>query len=197
VALESVDRNGFSNSAALGAARRTSRSTLDTLALLDCEGLEALFASGEPAALRELQGHPRGRVLAIPGFDSGWVADALRRVHASSAWPWEGKSFDAEAGSSRGVGINRVRLVRTGLFPFRTYQAPSVVDGARCVAIDYDVPDNPARARSIYDEVRRVGEGLYLGRGMRRRPGRGPKLVLWFGLDARVQDAAVRMPGRP
>lgn len=171
--------------------RADSRSTLDTLSLFDSETLEAVFASGERAALRELQGHPRGRVLAVPRVDSGWVAGVLRRLHASPVFPWEGKSFDAPAGTSAGIGINRVRGLRAGLFPFRTYESLSLVDQAPCIAIDYDVPGNPAVARPIYDEVRRVGDGLYLGRGMRRRPGRDPRLLLWFGLDARIQDPAV------
>jgi hypothetical protein len=198
VPLEHVAHDAVSIPDAISTARARSRSTLDTLSLLESEALEALFSAGEPPALRELQGHPRGRVLAMPGFDSGWVAGVLRSVHASSAFPWEGKSFDAEAGAARGIGINRVRLgVRGGLFPFRTYQAVSIVDGSRCIAIDYDVPANPRVARSTYDEVRRVGDGLYLGRGMRRRAGGGAKLLLWFGLDARVQDPPVRMRSEP
>jgi hypothetical protein len=29
---------------------------------------------------------------------------------------------------------------------------------------------------------------------MRRRPGRTPRLVLWFGLDASIADTPVRIP---
>ena len=113
-------------------------------------------------------------------------------MHASAYWPWQGKSFSSVAGASEGRGTNRVLYpTRRGLFPFRTYAANSVVDRRPCFVIDYDVAPNPARVRTIYDEVRQVDDGLYLGRGMRRRPGGEAKLVLWFGLDARVQDAAI------
>jgi hypothetical protein len=168
------------------------RRSLDVLSLLDSEALEAVFASAGAFPIASLQGHPRGRVLAIPKWDAGLVASGLRGLHASPWWPWEGKSFAVRPGAAEGAGINRVRLpTRRGLFPFRTFEANSVVDGKPCLAIDYDVPDNPGPARAIYDEVRRVDEGLYLGRGMRRRPGRAPRLVLWFGLDANVPDRPV------
>ncbi len=177
---------------AASAPRTALPSTLDTLARLDCSALEALFASAQPVALHALHGHPRGRVLAIPGLDAGPVAAVLRTLHASPMWPWEGKSFDSRAGATEGRGINRAQFVlRGGLFPFRTYETASVIDGGPCVAIDYDVPTNPASARPIYDEVRRAGNGLYLGRGMRRRSAREPKLVLWFALDSNVQDRPV------
>jgi hypothetical protein len=165
--------------------------TLDALALLSADALEAVFRDAGPVGLRSLDGHPRGRVLAIPGRDAGRVAGALRAAHASSLWPWEGKSFESTRGATEGAGINRVRFpVRTGLFPFRTYMTKSVIDGRPCVAIDYDVAHGPRFARAVYDEVREVCDGLFLGRGMRRGP-RGPRLVLWFALDARIQDAPV------
>jgi hypothetical protein len=168
--------------------------TLEALALLDADALAAVFRDGGPLGLRALDGHPRGRVLAIPGRDAGRVAAALRAVHASSLWPWEGKSFDSAPGASEGAGINRVRFpVRAALFPFRTYRTASVVDGRPCLAIDYDVARGVRFARPIYDEVRDVGDGVYLGRGMRR--GRqGPRLVLWFALDTRIQDRPVPIP---
>lgn len=166
--------------------------SLDALAKLDCAGCEALFGAAEPLKLHDLAGHPRGRVLAIPRLDASLTAAALRALHASSLWPWEGKSFRSAPGESEGVGINRVRgPLRRGVFPFRTYETASVIDGKPCVAIDYEVPVNPRGAHAIYDEVRRVGTSLYLGRGMRRRPGGSPKLVLWFALDGSIGDKPV------
>jgi hypothetical protein len=165
--------------------------TLDGLAVLDCSALEAMFASAAAFPLQALHGHPRGRVLAIPRRDAGAVFAVLRVLHASSWWPWEGKSFHSQPGIPEGVGINRVRgPLRRGVFPFRTYETASVIDGRPSVAIDYEVPRNPRVAHPIYDEVRRVGDGLYLGRGMRRRAG-VPKLVLWFALDTNIADRPV------
>jgi hypothetical protein len=166
--------------------------SFDWLSLLDSAALESLFATAEAFPFDSLQGHPRGRVLAIPGWDRGPVAALLRGLHASRWWPWEGKSFAIRSGAAGGVGINRVRLpTHRGMFPFYTYPTRSVVDGKPCFAIDYEVPDNPRRVHAIYDEVRRVDDGVYLGRGMRRRPGRDPRLVLWFALDLSIADRPV------
>lgn len=173
------------------------RRSLAELSLLESAALETLFGAAEPLSLDSLQGHPRGRVLAIPGWDRGPVAALLRGLHASRGWPWEGKSFALRPGAAEGTGINRVFLpTHRGLFPFRTYATSSVVDGKPCFAIDYDVPENPRRARDVYDEVRKVDDQLYLGRGMRRRPGREPRLVLWFALDSSVPDRPVDIPRR-
>jgi hypothetical protein len=137
-------------------------------------------------------------VLVIPGLEGGLVAQLLRGLHASSLFPWEGKSFSsptsagADRTAARGRGANRVRFLRRALFSYRTYLSESVVDGQPAIAIDYDVPENPALVRSTYDEIREVGSGLYLGRGMRRRATGSPQLLLWFALDTRLQDQAPR-----
>jgi hypothetical protein len=171
--------------------------TLDALASMDCESLESLFGSADAFPMVALLGHPRGRVLAMPGFDRGLAGSALRMVHAQWWWPWEGKSFAMRGGETEGRGTNRVLWPsRTGVFPFRTYQVSSVVDGEPCFAIDYDVPENPARVRRIYDEVRRVDTDLFLGRGMRRRKNGERALVLWFALDTSIQDVPVKIPSR-
>jgi hypothetical protein len=171
--------------------------TLDALAEMDCASLESLFASADAFPMVALLGHPRGRVLAMPGLDRGVAAHALRVLHARSWWPWEGKSFAVRPGETEGCGTNRVLWPRrTGVFPFRTYQVASVVDGEPCFAIDYEVPENPERVRGIYDEVRRVDTDLFLGRGMRRRKNGDRALVLWFALDTCIQDASVTIPTR-
>ena len=171
--------------------------TLDALASMRCESLESLFASAEAFPMIALLGHPRGRVLAMPGLDRGVPGHALRLLHARSWWPWEGKSFAVRPGEIEGAGTNRVLWPRrTGVFPFRTYQAASVVDGEPCFVIDYDLPENPPRVSRIYDEVRRVDTDLFLGRGMRRRKNGERALVLWFALDTSLQDAPVTIPTR-
>lgn len=166
--------------------------SLDTLVRLDSAECEAMFADAEGFPFESLAGHPRGRVLAAPGRDQGAVGALMRALHASPAWIWEGKSFATPRGAAEGVGINRIRWFgRRAVFPFRTYPTASVVDGKPCFAIDYDIPQNPPRVRPIYDEVRRVDSGLYLGRGMKRSSRGAPRLVLWFALDATIADAPV------
>jgi hypothetical protein len=165
---------------------------LDALAALDVAALGRLYAGGRaPARLDALDGHPRGRMLAVRGLDRGRLFAALRRLAGAAAFPWGGKSFTATARDA-GSGANRVHLGgRHQLFPFETRIAPSVVDGAPSVVLDYDLPDNPGFIRAIHDEVREIEEGLYLGPAMWKRAGHEPAFVLWFALDTRLQAAPI------
>ena len=163
---------------------------LDALSRMDVAALDGLYRKGRcPARLDVLNGHPRGRMLAIRSLDRGGVANTLRSLARSEGFPWGGKSF---AGScDAGTGINRVHLGgRHQLFPFLTCLRPSVIDGAPCVMLDYDLPDNPWFIRAIQDEVREVDHGIFLGPAM-WKTAHGPRLVLWFALDTQVQAQAI------
>jgi hypothetical protein len=166
---------------------------LDALARLPSRALADLYAAGTvPTDLHTLDGHPRGRMLAVRGLDQT-LRGPLARLAASSAFVWGGKSFRAVS-TSEGRGINRVHLGgRHALFPFLTRFGPSVVDGAPCVVLDYDQPDNPGLIRQIHDEVRQVQPGLFLGPAMWKRA-EGPAHVLWFALDTRVPAEALCLP---
>jgi hypothetical protein len=163
---------------------------LDELATLDARALGEVYARGSaPARLAVLEGHPRGRMLAVRTLDHGARGEILRRIAGSSSFPWGGKSF--AGGGETGTGINRVHLFgRHQLFPFETSVRASAVDGAPCVVLDYDLPDNPRAIRAIHDEVREIVPGLFLGPAMWKTRG-GPRLVLWFALDTRAQATPV------
>jgi hypothetical protein len=159
---------------------------LDALARMDVEALGTLYRKGTtPPDVSGLEGHPRGRMLAVKALDRGRIFRALRGFSRASVFPWGGKSFSGRG--QAGTGVNRVHLLgRHQLFPFHTRIQPSVIDGAPCVALDYDLPDNPAAIRAIHDEVREVAPGLFLGPAMAKTAS-GPSFVLWFALDTRVQ----------
>lgn len=162
----------------------------------DCAALEQRFAAARWDGPVRLEGHPRGRMLAVPGFDRGVIAKLLAAFGGSLLNPWQGKSFKA-SGESTGLGTNRIWIagVRFTAFTFKTYETASVVDGQPALAIDYDTPLTPGYARATYDELRPIAPGLYLGRGMKRRPGRSPKLLVWFALDLRHPDAPCVIAG--
>ena len=147
-----------------------------------------------PSRLGVLEGHPRGRMLSVRGLDRGLPGRALRRLAGAAAFPWGGKSF--AGGGETGTGLNRVHLGgRHQLFPFLTSLRPSVLDGAPCVVLDYDLSDNPGLIRAIHDEVREIEPGLFLGPAMWKAKA-GPTFVLWFALDTRVQAAGIGAPPR-
>jgi len=176
------------NSASPAAARALD---LDALAALDGAALARRYAEAPaPARLDGLDGHPRGRMLAVRGLDRGPLGAALRRLAGHAAFPWGGKSFSSTE-KAAGAGVNRVHLFgRHALFPFHTRIAPSRVDGRPSVILDYDLPDNPSLIRAIHDEVREIEPGLWLGPAM-WKGALGTTHVLWFALDAREQSRAV------
>ena len=59
--------------------------SFETLSRLDAAQCEAMFADAEAFPFDSLVGHPRGRVLAVPGRDQGAVGALLRALHASPA----------------------------------------------------------------------------------------------------------------
>lgn len=188
------ETNGTTGSAGARAAGRRAAGAdagadaldLDTLARMDVDALGRLYAKGAtPPDVSGLEGHPRGRMLSIKALDRGRVFRALRGFSRAAVFPWGGKSFSGRGAT--GTGSNRVHLFgRHQLFPFHTRIQPSVVDGAPCIALDYDLPDNPALIRAIHDEIREVTPGLFLGPAMAKTAS-GPSFVLWFALDTRTQ----------
>ncbi len=165
--------------------------SLASLADLDVEALGRVYAEGTvPASIAALDGHPRGRMLAVRGLDAGPAAGGLRAFSGAAVFPWGGKSF-AATGAAAGKGVNRVHLLgRHQLFPFETRLGPSRVDGRPCIVLDYDLPDNPWAIRQIHDEVREVSPGLFLGPAMWKTKD-APAFVLWFALDTRDQARAI------
>jgi len=160
----------------------TSALDLDALAARDDASLDALYRRGRVPTLDALDGNPTGRMLAIRGLDRGPLAARVRALAAAPFFPWGGKSF-ASRDAAHGVGVNRVHLGgKHKLFPFETTIVPSVIDGAPCVRLNYDLPENPWLIRHIHDEVREVAPRLLLGPAMWR--GEQTHIpVLWFALD--------------
>lgn len=160
--------------------------TLDALAGRSFQSLEELYRGAPNATtMRAVEGAPKGRMLAIRVIERTPLAELVRAFAASPAFVWDGKTFHA-ASDTEGTGINRVQirgvLGRQNLFPFRTHFAPSQVDGAPALVLDYDLAENPPFIRKIHDEIREVSPGLFLGPAMWKGP-RRPSTVLWFALD--------------
>ena len=157
---------------------------LDALRRLAYAELDELYRSARcPQAISELHGDTRGAMLAWRFPRTGPVAWLLGAFGASSAFPWEGKSFQGE--EEEGRGINRVTLFgKRRWFPFKTRFAASFLDGKPTFQLDYSGPEKPPFIRSIVDEVREVAPGLYLGPAALNFRGR-PRPVLFFAVSLR------------
>jgi hypothetical protein len=173
---------GFENGSSIKApgTATSARLTLDDLAQKTAAELGAIYAKGTPPKLADLDGSPRGRMLAFVGpLGRGKAFDGLRRFAGSSYFPWGGKSF-ASKSPGHGSGINRVRMLGD-LFRFETRVGPSEVDGKPCLILDYDLSPNPWFIRKIHDELRQVSTRLFLGPAMWKTRS-GAKLVLYFAI---------------
>jgi hypothetical protein len=168
------------NASSTRSAASSTRFTLHDLANETAAELGAIYAKGTVPTLADLDGSPRGRMLAFVGpLGRGRPFDGLRRFAASSYFPWGGKSF-ASKSPEHGSGINRVRMLGD-LFRFETRVGPSEVDGKPCLILDYDLAPNPWFIRKIHDELRQVSPRLFLGPAMWKTK-HGAKLVLYFAI---------------
>lgn len=166
------------------AGSTTAGVTLDDLTRMGVAELGRIYEQGSvPGSLAALDGTPHGRMLALVGpAGRGPALGAIRRVAASRAFPWRGKSFRSKD-ATHGEGINRA-IVLGDLYRFETRIDTSAIDGAPCVLLNYDLPENPFFIRAIRDELREVAPGLFLGPAM--LDGDRPKLVLYFAIDTTV-----------
>lgn len=162
-------------------------SEVDELARLSMRELGDLYERAEPPeSLEALAGSPSGRMLAALGpFDHPSLRERVARLSGASWFPWLGKSFEA-FDEERGAGINRVRLLGDK-YRFDVRYDRSAIDDEPCVVLDYGRPDNPFFIRAIHDELRELRPGLFLGPAMLKTK-RGPRLLLWFSIDARLVD---------
>ena len=122
--------------------------TAEALMRLDAAQLDALMAKAEPGPL------PDGTAVGIANRDPGSSFGGFTRGFFKGLW--EGKTFDR----ARGTLTNRTAFGKTG--SAKVYLGKSRVDGKPCIIFDYSKSDN-LLARHVYDEVRQVAPGLYLG----------------------------------
>ena len=158
--------------------------TLDDLAALGCDALLERYRAASTPAIRSVEGHLRGRMLAVRGA-GGFVFRMLRAFAAWTRFPWRGKSF-TPLSDGRGEGINRVfsDAKPSRWFRFETFLAPSRAGSFDAFQLDYDNPGNPFFIRAIKDEIREVSPRLYLGQAYVVLFGK-PRLALYFGLTSR------------
>ncbi|MFE5285185.1 hypothetical protein ACFRAQ_09480 [Nocardia sp. NPDC056611] len=97
---------------------------------------------------------PRGDVPV--GAKDGWVAAPLQR----QSWTplvWIGKDF--YTGPTGGYVQNRLTPAGLEAWPATVYAGPSVVDGGPAWILDYA----PSPTPNVYDEIRQVTPGVWLG----------------------------------
>lgn len=162
---------------------QTQQLTLADLRRMSFDELKELYRNARrPSAISDLNGDSIGAMLAWRSPQRGPLAWLLRVLGASSAFPWEGKSFRSQ-GRDLGEGINRINLFgKRRWFPFGTRFDASFLDGQPTFVLDYSNRGNPPFINQIVDEVREVSPKLYMGPAALKIGGR-PRLILFFAVS--------------
>lgn len=112
--------------------------------------LDQLFRSSPPGPIPA--GKSRGSAILFPGSPIDGLVRGLVR-----AFVWKGKVFSAETGDLR----NRIGPLGTLLIRARVYQDKSWFANGPAIVLDYSTTS--LVARTVRDEIRQVGPGVYLG----------------------------------
>lgn len=140
--------------------------------------LAELFALLPAPEATAITGRWRGTLMAVSGL--GWLPRPLARLLygflALPINPWRGKSFGEREGVNRWLALRGPGFLR-----YAIDAGPSPHDGGPALLLDYGVSANPAPARRILGEVRRLDEGTLLAR-MSWNGKSGPVTLLYFAL---------------
>ncbi len=97
-------------------------------------------------------GQAEGTAIIAPGTQL--EETAAKFIHF---FAWQGKVFDAAKGELR----NRILPMGVKAIVAKVYKDKSWFDGQECIALDYS--ETSLLAHYIRDEIRMVGDGVYLG----------------------------------
>jgi hypothetical protein len=161
--------------------------TVEKLRRLGTAGHLELFKTLSAPSVLEMQGEFRGHYF---GADGHSVCNALWQITSNRNWTsgrWLGKSFLADSDAD-GHGFNNLSRfgVRVRRWPMKTGIGASRYDNGEVFALNYRHYLSAASIVSMQDEIRKVGEGLYLGVGHWQLP-TGKRLAsVWFALSGPV-----------
>ena len=97
-------------------------------------------------------GEAEGTAIIAPGTEL--EGPAAKFIHL---FAWQGKVFEAKKGELR----NKILPVGMKAIIAKVYKDKSWYDGNECIVLDYS--KTSLVARWIRDEIRLVGDGVYLG----------------------------------
>jgi len=112
--------------------------------------LDGLFRSSPAGDIPN--GEAIGTAIIAPGTEL--EETAARFIHI---FAWKGKVFDAARGELR----NEILPIGLKVVIAKVYKDSSWYDGRECIALDYS--KTSLVAHWIRDEIRQVGQGVYLG----------------------------------
>ena len=98
-------------------------------------------------------GEGKGTAIVAPG--TNYTQDLAQFI---SFFAWQGKVFDAKNGVLR----NKILPLGLNAIVAKVYKGESWLDGKECIVLDYS--ETSLVARWIRDEIRQIGQKMYLGK---------------------------------
>jgi hypothetical protein len=133
---------------------------LQDLKNLKSEELDKLFIEGVVPVQDELQGFFAG--IALPQTTKAFLPRTFEKFAIFVGDKiWKGKVFMKIDSEIRGANI--LTDFKIPAFPFKVEESISFLDGKSCFVLNYRVFPNPFPVVFIRDELRKIGEKLYLG----------------------------------
>jgi hypothetical protein len=133
---------------------------LQDLKNLKSEELDKLFIEGVAPAQDELQGFFAG--IALPQTTKTFLPRSFEKFAIFVGDKiWKGKVFMKIDSEIRGANI--LTDFKIPAFPFKVEESISFLDGKPCFVLNYRIFPNPFPVVFIRDELRKIGEKLYLG----------------------------------
>ncbi|MBN1655937.1 MAG: hypothetical protein JXA30_19375 [Deltaproteobacteria bacterium] len=151
------------------------RITIEEIKKMNQAELDKLY--GESKAGPIPNGDSKGTILVFP--TSPAYEATMRQVE--SGQQWEGKVFYCP--NPEGPGTLKNKVAGKLIFEAQVYYGNSDYDGGKCIVLDYSGAPEFQHLR-FRDEIRRVAEGLYLGRMYRvDSQGKSGDFLLNFACD--------------
>ena len=143
---------------------------IDQLMKMSQAQLDDLFKQSSAGPIPD--GEAEGTAIIAPGTQL--EETAAKFIHF---FAWQGKVFDAGKGELR----NKILPFGVKAIVAKVYKDKSWFDGKECIALDYS--HTSLLAHWIRDEIRQVGDGVYLG-------------IVYWG-KKKLIDFALKFPKKP
>lgn len=153
---------------------------------LSISQLDELYMGASTPKNSDLDGSATCLWLAGPlsGFLPAPINKLRTAIAASAFFPWKGMELETSFDSGAMTGTNVLFSKESGLraFNFEVSTGTTAFDDEECMVFDYNVGGNFPLFKVLRDEVRKLKDGLFLGRG-NVVVGGAPKFIAYFSLE--------------
>ncbi len=134
------------------------------------DDLNRLFKEGRAPSFEEIEGETASGMLAWEPQAPWWGKLLAMICFDNPLSRWTGKLFITPYSEGKtGEGLNLFRnRIKPHRFPFLTRIEKSISDQDPCLAVNYN--RFPGKALSTRDELRRIDDGVFLGRAYSKMP---------------------------